>query len=148
MNDQDRDMTLDPTPSVCFNLWAFCDPDTGVVQQVAAKRYVLTGSDAAKTEVLKGLADSDFYSVPRSYVSEAFTLIGPDGQRIRGAVPLNALDVEQVFAPLIRELSGLPLQVRQMGGRWEQFAPRVQDDPIWVLTQVLETADGRLLPVV
>ncbi|BBY99291.1 hypothetical protein [Mycolicibacterium fallax] len=146
MAENERDLVADATPQVCFNLWAFCDPDTGLVMEIAAKRYVMGGSDREKAAVLKHLAGADFYSVERRFVPERFTLVGPSGQLIEGAVPVNDLDVDAVFAPLIVELAAIPKQVRQVNGRWEEYVPQVLGQPIWVLTVVLETEDGRLVP--
>lgn len=134
----------------CFNLWAFVDQNTRIVQRISGKAYVLDGDDEAKLAVLKQLAPTDYLTAPWTAVPDHHVVWGPQGQSVRGAVFAADLDPGAVFGGVIDALSMLPNQLRSVDGQYEvcRFDASAAAVPLFVLTYVLEREDGRLVPQV
>ncbi len=64
---------------LCFNIWYYLEPDQ-TISALAAKAYLLEGSEKEKADVLRSLSRHDFKTVPayelpanvKHYVVEAF----------------------------------------------------------------------------
>lgn len=135
---------------VCFNLWAFVDESTRIIQRISGKAYVLDGGDDVKLALLKQLSATDYLTARWTTVPESQVVTGPQGQQLRGAVLSGYLDPGAVFGELIDELGDLPLQLRSVNGQYQQC--RFTADPslgvVYVLTFIVEREDGRLVPQV
>ena len=135
------------SPELCFNLWAFADEKTSVIRRISGKPYVLDGTDIEKTALLRALSASDFLSVAQRPVPARHHIVGPAGRAMDGAVlPHQLDDVAGVFGPLLDELSVLPIYLRHVTGRHEQWRLPHVDAPLYVLTVIVERADGRREP--
>lgn len=135
-------------PEVCFNLWAFADQDTHIIQRISAKAYALPGDYFERRAILKHLAATDFYSVGWSPVPENMTVTFPSGEALRGAVMLAQLDcVNEIFGRLLDEIQEMPEQLRCVGGVYSRFRLRTPQEPQFLLTVVIEREDGRLEPL-
>ena len=143
--------TPDLTPEVCINLWAYADPETKMVQRVAARMYVLLGDDNAKLQTLSTLAFTDNAIAKWSAVPDHQIVVLPDGTRIPGLVRIDVLHDnatrDQVFAPLLRSLEDeLPGQMgfRPDGGLTSLCMP-IPDEPLFLLTPAWEYPDGQVI---
>jgi hypothetical protein len=137
-------------PEVVFNLWWFRDDESGFVLRLAGRAYALVGSDEEKLKVIHSLSATDFhvarvFPIPQRFqvVSEHGTLKGVTTQDI---VRLHHADLfEHIFAALGEDL---PMQVRSIGGEYQQYRLQVPRDPLCVTTCVVEHADGTLTPLI
>ena len=97
-------------PEICVNLWAYADPETKMVQRVAARMYVLLGDDDAKLQTLSTLAFTDNSIARWSAVPDNHVAVLPDGTCIPGVIRLDHLHDEatrdRIYAPLLQELEG------------------------------------------
>ncbi|MGW0035959.1 hypothetical protein [Gordonia sp. NPDC003376] len=133
---------------VCFNLWAFADV-SGLIRRISGKAYILDGSDEQKSAVLRSLAGSDFRTAATRPVPDRLGVVDRDGRRIAGAVlPHRLSEVSLIFGTVLDELSALPVQLCSVAGRSVEFPPPEVEAPLYVLTVVVEHADGRLVPSV
>lgn len=132
---------------VCWALWAFADQDTGLVMRVSGRSYVLSGTADERRQALRSLSESDFYAVEWKRVPERFSVVGPTGNTIRGAILVSQLDdPAAVFAEVLEQISALPPQLRSIQGDYQPFRFKTPDDPRYLLTVVVESEDGRLVP--
>lgn len=138
-------------PEVVANIWVYAD-EAGYVARISGKAYVLDGTDSEKLALLRQLAGMDFLSAEWIPIPENFGVIGTDGERIRYA-QLSMLADENaksvLVGPLLERLAAsIPEQLREVNGEYEPFTMQMPEAPLTVLTVVIESPDGRLLPVV
>ena len=139
------------TPEICVNLWAYADPETKMVQRVAARMYVLLGDDDAKLQTLSTLAFTDNSIARWSAVPDNHVAVLPDGTRIPGVIRLAHLHDEatrdRIYAPLLQELEGeLPAQMGfQRDGTLARLSMPVPGEPLFLLTTAWEYPDGQVI---
>lgn len=136
--------TLEP----CFNLWLFVDPLTGVVQTGAAKAYALHGTEQERKDLLRRLAPTDFYTVPRVPVPQHYVLAGPDGRQVPGAFQAGGVGEAQFLSHLLQSLEPLPQQLTMPEGMPVGYSLPIPVDALAIVTPVEERYDGTLVPVV
>lgn len=86
---------------LCFNLWYFLTPDQ-TISAIAARAYLLDGSEEEMAEVLRALSESEFRLVPSRPLSVKITR-----RYQKGAVPywaLADLGVEAIYEDLFLEI--------------------------------------------
>lgn len=132
---------------VCWPLWAFADQETGLVMPVSGRSCVLLGTADERRHTLRSLSESDFYAVEWKRVPERFSVVGPTGNTIRGAILVSQVDdPAPVFAEVLEQMSSLPPQLLSIQGEYEPFRFKTPDNPCYILTVVVESGDGRLVP--
>ena len=86
---------------LCFNLWYYLTPHQ-TLSGIAAREYLLDGSETEIAEVLVALSEDEFRLVPMRPVSEAISR-----RFAGGAVPYRALvdfGVDTVFEEVFRDI--------------------------------------------
>lgn len=139
-------------PEVVLNLWAYASEE-GSIMRLAAKSYVMEGSDDDKLALLRQLAATDFLSAPWTSVPKNFKLAGSSGSNLDGVAHASMLQDEYttgvLFGPLMNQLGkDLPQQARSENGEYVEFRLELGDSPLTVTTIVVEYEDGRLAPIV
>lgn len=139
-------------PEVVINLWAYAGED-GTILRLAAKIYVMEGSDAEKLALLRQLATTDFLSVSWVQVASNFTIRHAIFGEMKGAAQASMLsdpDYHQhLFGPLIESLAqSVPEQLRVTDGEYQKFRLHLPEEPLCVSTLVVEHEDGALVPMV
>lgn len=129
-------------PEIIVNLWYIIHKSTGLIFTLAGRTYHATGSDDDKTALLKRLAVSDYLLATQYSVPDRFNVDGLDGC----TTPIELDDpettlFEEVYAGLESELAGTMT-----------LAPidslKIPENPLYVMTALVEGADGTLRPVV
>lgn len=139
-------------PEVCVNLWAYLDEQTGYIPRVSGRGYVMTGTDNDKLATLHTLAKTDFLIAPWlpipknvKVVTENGTLNGMTTPAVlNDSASFNAI-FEQVFRQIDRTI---PKQLKFNGSDYEEFCLKIPNEPLYVLTTVIEYDDGRLEPII
>lgn len=141
----------DSTPEICINLWAYADPETKMVDRVAARMYVLLGDEDAKLQTLSTLAFTDNSIAAWSRVPENQVVVLPDGTNVPGLVRIDVLHDEatrdRVFAQLLRSLEKeIPSQMGlRTDGSLTSLRMPVPDEPLFLLTTAWEYPDGQVI---
>ena len=138
----------DTLPEVCLNLWWYCDQLSGIVQRLAGRAYALTGTDEEKLAVLHNLARSDFHIAINAHVPSRFKVVSEHGT-IESATTAAEVgnSMFAVFEELINTLEReLPEQVHFISYEPDVYRLKLPEDPLHVLTCILEYPDGRLEP--
>lgn len=134
------------------NVWPVVDEGTGFVQRYFARAYAIDAEDQVISIVLKALAPTDFriardFKIPDRFKhnSEHGTLsatvtIGQFQEYIQTILEATyrVLENDYVKVQGIDMSSGTPKLVN--------IIPRFPSEPYTVITALIETADGRLLP--
>ena len=131
----------------CFNLWLFVDPLTGVVQTGAAKAYALHGAEQERKDLLRRLAPTDFYTVPRVPVPEHYVLAGPGGRQMSGAFQAGGAGEAEFLSHLLQSLEPLPQQLTMPEGLPVGYSLPTPAEVLAIMTPVEERYDGTLVPV-
>lgn len=139
-------------PEICVNLWAYAD-EGGYVARIAARAYVLDGSDEEKFALLRQLASTDFLQAEWVGVSKRFTVVGSDGERLEGVAHASMLNDGAtpgvLFGPLFDKIEAqIPEQLKMTPDGYEPFKLKLSQDPLTVTTLVIEYEDGRLVPMI
>jgi len=134
---------------VCVNMWWFVEEETGLVYRVAGRGYALAGDDESKLSILKKLALTDFHVAENHKIPNRFTLSSEHGT-IHGVVPASAINEHpEIFEPVYLAIEkNFPLQFRSVDSEYEQYKMEMPQDPLCVLTCVVEGQDGSLTPLV
>ena len=140
------------SPEVVLNLWAYAG-ELGHVMRIAGKAYVMDGTDEENLALLRRLSATDFLSAAWQQVPLNFTLMNPDGEDLKGvahaSMVSNSEARDSLFGPLMEQLAKeLPEQVRSKNGDYKGFRLRLPQDPLTVVTVVMENEDGSLVPMV
>ncbi len=140
-------------PEVCLNMWAYLDEQLGVIHRVAAKGYVLAGTDDEKLAVLHQLAKTDFLSAPWQELPSHLIAVIPHVGNLPGMTTPAGLNDDNTLMSILEEVcksvdKNLPTQVRTKGTDHEEFCLKIPNEPLYVLTVVVEYSDGRLEPVI
>jgi hypothetical protein len=124
------------TPEPAVNLWAFHDEATRADYALAGRAYMIHGSEAEKTRILKTLASIDFSLAPTLRVPERFA--------VSGGMPAPADNVynrdlfDEVFADLDRQV---PAAVG-MDGKIRNSVKVATRQTLLVATRITETKSG------
>ena len=136
------------------NVWPVVDESTGLVQRFFMRAYAMESDDNVISAVLQALAPTDFRIARGFKVPERFKLTSERGT-MNGTVPIDAFqqNIQAIIEGAYRELesdyakvqgidmsSGTPKPVNVI--------PRFPVDPYTVITSLIETFDGQLLPQV
>ena len=134
---------------VCVNLWWFVDNDSGLVLRLAGRGYAMSGDDESKLKVLHSLATTDFHIADTYKIPDRFVLI-LEHEKIRGVAHPSAIhDHLDIFESVYEGIEkNLPNQIRSIGGEYESYKLTVPQDPLCVLTCVVEGSDGSLTPMI
>jgi hypothetical protein len=142
------------TPELVANVWPVVDAATGTVQRFMMRAYALEAPDDIISQTLRALARSDFRMAQVFAIPERFVLVSSHG-RLNGCVTIGAFQEHRasIIEPALEELEkgftrfqGIithgpmdhPVSVAWM--------PRFAAAPYLVVTVLLETADGQLIP--
>jgi hypothetical protein len=134
------------------NVWPVADQQNGLVQRFFMRAYAMDADDATISRTLTALAPTDFIMAkvfPVQKAIQTMTDFGPlmgcvgigDFHLLQSQVLDAAFqELEQDFAKLqgISMVTGTPVAI----GTLPSFPP----DPYLVVTTLVETPDGRLLP--
>lgn len=134
---------------VCINLWWFVDDESGLVFHIAGRGYALSGDDSNKLQILKKLSSADFHIAGHHKIPERFTINSEHGT-IRGVVPASAIkEHPEIFEPVYLQIEkDMPQQVQSVNGEYQFYKMKVPEDPLCVITCVVEYSDGRLVPMI
>jgi hypothetical protein len=146
-------LTFEPTapspnesPEIVLNLWYFIDDNTKVAYRLAGRAYAMFGTDQEKLSALKKLSASDFMISETFKIPESFKVVYGN-ETLLGAI--HARNMYEygvgVFQHVIDALEkSIPRQVRSLGGELQGFQLQIPQDPLIVMTCVIEREDGRL----
>lgn len=134
-----------PNPEVGFNVWVFYS-EGGFSATYAVKPYAFNGDAESQRAMMKALAPTDFYTVAQQRYPKRFKLIGPNGQRLEGAVTVGSVD-DNLVKQLVESVLPLPPQYVNRQGVPGDFQLPV-DAFNFVVTFVEEREDGTLVPQV
>jgi hypothetical protein len=139
-------------PEAVLNLWAYED-EAGYIFRLAGKAYVMDGNDAEKLSFLRQLSSTDFLSCAWHKVPPNISVMSSDNQQIEALADRSILSdkngLSTLFGPLIEQLAKeIPTQLRYVDGEFKPFRLDLPQDPLTVMTVVLEYDDGRLVPMI
>jgi hypothetical protein len=139
-------------PEAVLNLWAYVD-EGGYVFRLAGKAYVIDGNDDEKLSLLRRLSATDFLSCACHKVPANISVMSSDNQQIEAladrSIPSDENGPIALFGPLMEQLAKeLPTQFRSVDGEYKPFRVDLPQDPLMVMTVVLEHEDGRLVPMI
>ena len=130
----------------CVNIWFAVSEEDGLVRSVAGRAYFLTGSDDQKTAALKALASTDYVLARKVDIPETHTAILPDGSEVGGAVSPAALEdmASPVFMALYKELDATISDATLWGYETANSLDRIPENPLYVITPLLEDEFGQV----
>jgi len=133
---------------VCVNLWWFVDSDSGLVLRVSGRGYALSGDDNSKLKILKQLALTDFHIAEIQKIPSNFKLNSEHGT-MESVVPASQIkQYPEIFEPVYLKIEkDLPTQVRSVNGEYKVYKLKVPQDPLCIVTCVVEGNDGSLTPM-
>lgn len=136
------------------NVWPVFDEDTGLVLRFFARAYAIEASDSEISRTLHALAPTDFRLAQLFPVPSTFSVTSQFGT-LQGCVTLAGFHEDQAailaaalskmeegFAPLQAVSTATP-DTMPMG---LSLMPRFPAEPYVLVTSLLETRDGQLVP--
>lgn len=134
------------------NIWPVADQRTGLVQRFFMRAYALEVDDATISRTLTALAPTDFRMARVFQVPRRFQLVSEHGT-LEHCVTLGGFH-EQTFQVLEEAIPALERDYPRLQGiampggepLGVGVLPRFAPDPYLVVTTLVETPDGRLLP--
>jgi hypothetical protein len=133
---------------LCFNLWPVVEEESGLVYAYMGKIYALRGTMQEKLQVLKALSADDHVTVSKRKLPTRFTSHADEGE-VFGLASMKVVNDpasnfwEELFEVLAAEM---PSQIRWLGGRSIETRLPLSDSPLCVVTPLLETLNGVLVP--
>lgn len=126
---------------IIVNLWYILHKPTGVIFGLAGRAYYAGGTDDEKVALLKRLAATDYLLATRFPVPERFEV-----NNISGCCSVDEPNAPAttLFEEVYQELEGEIAMRLTMG---ERVALKIPDNPLFVVTCLLENEDGTLTPV-
>lgn len=133
------------------NIWPVADQQTGLVQRFFMRAYALEADDDTISRTLTALAPSDWLTARVFAIPQRFQEVSPFGT-LAGCVSLRLFHEYQfaIIEAALREwedsyprLQGIRADGQTAG---EVTIPRFPENPYIVVTTLLETPDGRLVP--
>ena len=139
-------------PEVCINLWAYLDEQAGYISRVAGRGYVLTGTDNEKFATLHMLAKTDFLIAPWLPIPKNVTVVTENGT-LNGMTTPAVLNESSSFNTIFEQVflqidQTIPKQLKFNDSNYEEFCLKVPNEPLYVLTTIIEYDDGRLEPII
>jgi hypothetical protein len=136
------------------NVWPVVDEVSGLVQRYFMRAYALDAEDQVISATLRALAPTD-YTVARGFrIAPRFQSTSAHGT-LDGAVPLRVFQqelltlVEDGFKALEMDYNKLQgIDMSSGSPRPVNVIPRFPEAPYTVVTVLIETFDGRLIPQV
>jgi len=134
------------------NVWPVVDAATGFVLRFLMRAYALEASDEVISRTLRALAPTDFRMARPFQVPECFIMTSEHGT-LPGCVTITKFHehqgaiLEGAFRSLEEEfakLQGIDVSGAQTVGIG--LIPRFPPAPYLLVTSLLETVDGRLVP--
>lgn len=134
------------------NLWPVVDAASGLVQRFFMRGYAMEAADAIISQTLNALAPSDYLAAQVFHVPQKYCYASEHGT-LKGCVPIADFHLLQsgIIEEAMREVEAggpqfLGIQAGEGGVRQVGVKPRFPDAPYFVVTMLLETAEGHLLP--
>lgn len=135
---------------VILNLWYFQTP-TGAIYELAGRAYVATGTDEEKTNLLKQLSFTDYHIAQKGPVPENFRIILGNGEEVQGLSHVSVLNSTgfKLFEDIINAIEkDLPDNIfTGIAGKTFRYRLSIPNDPLYVMTAILNDGNGRLVPV-
>ena len=150
LKERKHDLRYSP-PELVINLWAIFDLTTGVIYNLLGRVYNVSGNDEEKLEFLRSVAATDYINAVRQPLNPRFVISQPDGDEMRGATFINAINDPQsgVFEDLFEYLeSNLPKQPVFSAEGAKEAPKRLPEDPLCVKTILCETETGEIRAMV
>jgi hypothetical protein len=134
------------------NLWPVVDAASGLVQRFFMRGYAMQAADSIISQTLNALAPSDYLAAQVFHVPQKYCYTSEHGT-LKGCVPIADFHLLQsgIIEEAMREVEAggpkfLGIQTSEGGVRQVGVKPRFPNDPYFVVTMLLETAEGHLLP--
>lgn len=129
-------------PEIIVNLWYIVDKATGLIWNIAGRSYHASGTDEEKKALLKSLAVMDYPLATRLRVPDTYVV-----DEISCCCPLDELDnpATTLFEEVYRELES---EMRCRITVADEDALKIPDNPLYVMTSLVEDENGVLTPVV
>ncbi len=139
-------------PEVCINLWAYLDEQAGYISRVAGRGYVLTVTDNEKFATLHMLAKTDFLIAPWLPIPKNVKVVTENGT-LNGMTTPAVLNESSSFNTIFEQVfsqidQAIPKQLKFNDSNYEEFCLKVPNEPLYVLTTIIEYDDGRLEPII
>ena len=134
------------------NVWPVADQSTGLVQRFMMRAYAVDADDATISDLLTTLAPSDYLMARVFPIPRQFREVTAHGD-LTGCVSLSLFHQYQfaILEPAFRtleadhaKLQGISTTGPQPVGIVE--SPTYPENPYLVVTVLIETPDGRLIP--
>ncbi|MDO6462173.1 hypothetical protein Q4485_15795 [Granulosicoccaceae sp. 1_MG-2023] len=134
------------------NIWPVADAGTGIVGRYLMRAYAMDAEDSVISTVLNSLAPTDFRIAREFVIPERFKVCSPYGTE-ESAVLIGEFHryqqeiLKEGFAALEQDyvkVQGIDLTQGQP--RVVNVIPRFPEAPYTVVTVLLETEDGQLVP--
>lgn len=138
------------TTELVLNLWYVMEQRDKLVYAVAGKAYALAGADHEKTRILKLLAATDFLTAQFCPVPQDFYVVAPNGN-VPGITTPEILQtyLDAVFAEVFEMLDAtLANQFSLVARDPDAQRLRLPEEPLFVLTALVDDGSGRLHAVV
>lgn len=135
-------------PEVCLNLWWFLDDKSGIVQRVAGRAYALRGTDEYRLQLLQALAATDFHLARTLPLPKQFSVRSEHGV-VQGATTSRGIGEGGLthFEHLLQAIEkDVPQQASFRSGRLIPYRLSIPNEPLLVVTCLLEHSDGRIEP--
>lgn len=135
---------------VILNLWYFLTP-TGAIYELAGRAYVATGTDEEKTNLLKQLSFTDYHIAQKGPVPENFRIILGNGEEVQSLSHVSVLNsvgfkfFEDFISAIEKDLPDNIITGK--AGQSFQYRLSIPDNPLYVMTAILNDGNGRLVPV-
>lgn len=134
------------------NVWPVVDEETGLVQRFFMRAYAIEADDRVISLVLKALAPTDFRIARDFKISDRFKLTSEHGT-LAGVVSISVFqkDIQAVIEDAYRALENDYAKVQGIDMSSDSpkplnIIPRFPEDPYTIVTALVETFDGQLIP--
>lgn len=134
-----------------FNIWFVVDIWTNLSKYAIVKAYAMNGTDQQKSELLKGLAETDYYTSERiDYATNSSVVF----ENLTAEGYVDASDINEFFNYNIdffisKMEARLPVLMEFKGDFIEDFKAKKQKfllNPLFVLTILMENDWGEIRP--
>lgn len=136
------------------NVWPVVDAGTGIVLRYFIRAYAMDAPDEVISATLRALASTDFRLARMFRIPQRMIIVSEHGE-LAGGVMIGDFHrhQEEILTPAFAKLEQgfAPLQgIGQRPGTGEamglEVIPRFPADPYLVVTSLVETAQGQLIP--
>ena len=109
----------------------------------------MAGDNATKLKMLHMLSSADFNIAENHKIPDNFIFDSENG-KLRGAILGSLINNHpEVFEKVYTEIENkTPHQIRCVGGEYKTYKLSVPEDPLCVITCVVEGSGGSLIPLV